>query len=255
MNPRTRMAAALAALMLSLANAHAQSPGATPEANTIAPAAIQQPARKLLPVDEGSGDATWVNFRAWLLETLQRGDRRALAGIVDAHVLNALETPRGIAEFRKTWDIDGDNKNNQLLRELSAILQLGSAWYQPAKSPRLLCAPYVPIKWPLDDVDPYESGAIVVKEALVKDAPSHGARTLGSLSYDIVRVRDWEVADREPQVQQRWMKIRYDGDRDGYVPEEHLRSAIQHRACFAKTAAGWRLVEYVLGIEYLGGSE
>ena len=242
------MVGVVGALACALAlPANAQSPAPAPPAvNPAAP-------RKLPPVDEGSADATWVQFRAALLDSLQRGDRRALAGIIDANVLNALETPRGIAAFRKMWDLDGTD--NRLLRDLSVSLQMGSAWYQPKKSVRMLCAPYVPIKWPLDDVDPYDNGAIVVKEALVKVAPSHAAQTLGSLSYDIVAVRDWEVADREEQLQQRWVKVRFadhEGSRDGYVPAEHIRSAIEHRACFARTGAGWRLVEYVLGIEYLG---
>jgi len=132
------------------------------------------------------------------------------------------------------------------------LMQLGSVWYQPKNGPRMLCAPYVPIKWPLDDVDPYNSGAIVVKEALVKDRPSHGGQTIGRLSYDIVPVRDWEVADREERLQQRWVRIRH-GGLNGYIPEEHIRSAIEYRACFGKTGEGWRMMEYVLGIEYLGG--
>ncbi len=255
----------IALLIASLPNAVAQTPGAAPNAKPAAasakpaanPVANPTTARKLPPVDEGGSDASWVQFRAWLMAVLQRGDRRALAGVVDSNVLNALEAPRGIAAFRKTWDMDGTD--NRLLRELSVALQLGSAWYQPGKSVRMLCAPSVPIKWPLDDVDPYSNGVIVVKDALVKDAPSHVATTLGNLSYDIVGVRDWEVADKDDQLQQRWVKIRYPGDagsadsRDGYVPTEHIRSAIEHRACFARTAAGWRLMEYVLGIEYLGG--
>lgn len=233
----------------------AQAPVPAPEAKSVAKPPV---ARKLPPVDEGSTDATWVQFRAWLLEALQRGDRRAVAGIVDNNVLNALEAPRGIAEFRKTWNLDNEPPDNRLLRDLSIALQMGSAWYQPKKSARLVCAPYVPIKWPLDDVDPYDSGAIVVKDALVKDAPSHTAATLGTLSYDIIGVRDWEVADNEQQLPQRWVKVRYAGDgnaRDGFVPAEHIRSAIEHRACFARTGAGWRLTEYVLGIEYLGGPD
>ena len=248
------LCAALAMLVQS-EYSHAQAP-------VPAPAAKPVPQRKLLPVDEGATDPTWVQFRAGLLESLRRGDRRLLAGVIDGNILNPLEAPRGIASFRKLWDFDGeakdvkDNKDAMLLQELSVVLQLGSAWYQPKKSPRLLCAPYVALKWPLNDVDPYHSGAIVVKDALVKDAPSHSSATLGNLSYDIIGVRDWEVADREEQQQQRWVKVRYGNPgRDGYVPAEHIRSAIEYRACFAKTPVGWRLMEYVLGIEYLGGED
>ena len=84
------------------------------------------------------------------------------------------------------------------------------------------------------------------------------AGTLGNLSYDIIGVRDWEVADKDTQSQQRWVKVRYAGAaaaRDGFVPAEHIRSAVEYRACFARTTAGWRLMEYVLGIEYLGGED
>ncbi len=244
MTPRqpARFASALLAAVLALMMSSpvlAQSTAAQPAAP-----------RKLLPADEGAADASWVQFRAWLLQALQRGDRKALVSILDANILNPLEAPRGIAVFRKIWDLEG--KDERLMRELPMVLQMGSVWYQPKKGERLLCAPYVPIKWPLDDVDPYDSGAITVREALVKDGPSHGAGTLGSLSYDIVAVRDWEVADTQAQLQQRWVKIRHAG-RDAYVPEEHIRSAVEYRACFAKTGAGWRMMEYVLGIEYLGG--
>jgi len=215
-------------------------------AQTAKPASL----RKLLPVDEGSGDASWVQFRNWLLEVLQRGDREALVGILDANILNPLEAPRGVAVFRKIWDVGG--RDDRLMRELPFVLRLGSVWYQPKGGTRLLCAPYVPLKWPLDDIDPYNSGAIVVKESPIKDGPSQTSSTLGHLNFDIVAVRDWEVADREEQLQQRWVKIRHAG-RDAYVAEEHIRSAIEYRACFAKTGVGWRMMEYVLGIEYLGG--
>ena len=231
------------------------APPASPPAATAAPAAkLPAPAleRKLPPVDEGAKDPTWIAFRNNLLAALQRGDRAALLNVVDRNIVNGLEAPRGVAEFRKLWDLD--SKSDRVLRELSAALNLGSAWHLQDKNSRVLCAPYVPIKWPLDDVDPYDSGAIVVKETLVKGAPSHASETLGVLSFDIVGVRDWEVADAESQLKQRWVKVHHRG-RDGYVPEEHIRSAIEHRACFAKTGAGWRMVEYVVGIEFLGGSE
>ena len=267
---RLRRLAAAALLMLAGGVALAQAPGpllkpggietpaqaAQPAEKPPTPPAAKPPvARKLPPVDEGGADATWVAFRNNLLAVLRRGDRAALLNVIDRNIVNGLEVPRGVAEFRKLWELDG--KSDRLLRDLSAALNLGSAWHLPDpknKAARVLCAPYVPIKWPLDDVDPYDSGAIVVNEALVKGAPSHAAETLGALSFDIIGVRDWDVADAESQLRQRWVKVYHRGH-DGYVPEEHIRSAIEHRACFAKTGNSWRMVEYVIGIEFLGGSE
>ncbi len=235
-------------------------PDTPPPAQAVEPAAKPPPPapkppveRKLLPVDEGGKDPSWIAFRNTLLAALRRGDRTALLNVIDRNIVNGLEAPRGVAEFRKLWELDA--KNDRVLRDLSSALHLGSAWHQQDpknKATRVLCAPYVPIKWPLDDVDPYDSGAIVVKETLVKDRPSHASSTLGTLSFDIIGVRDWEVADAESQLKQRWVKVNFRGQ-DGYVPDEHVRSAIEHRACFARTGAGWRMVEYVVGIEFLGG--
>jgi hypothetical protein len=227
-------------------------PESRPAPPVTAPATKPLAERKLLPVDEGAVDPTWVAFRNRLQAALKRGDRRTLLAVVDRNILNALDAPRGIAEFRRHWDLDG--KDDRLLRDLMSALVLGSAWYAPAKGPKLLCAPYVPIKWPLDAVDPYDNGAIVAKDVLVKGAPSHASETLGALSYDLIEVRDWEVADAETRLQQRWIKVRY-RERDGYVPVEQIRSAIEPRACFVKEGGGWRMTEYVIGIEYLGGDK
>ncbi len=268
MNKFVRSLAAGGALALGSSLAYAQAPvaPATPEAAvpadkpTATPAVVATPAapkppieRKLPRSDDGASDPTWVAFRNQLLAALRRGDRAALINAIDRNVVNGLEVPRGVAEFRKLWEVD--SKSNRVLLDLSAALNLGSAWYQQDKQnggARVLCAPYVPIKWPLNDVDPYDSGAVVVKETLVKGAPSHASETLGTLSFDIIGVRDWEVSDAESRLAQRWVKVIHRGS-DGYVPAEHIRSAIEHRACFAKTGATWRMVEYVVGIEFLGG--
>lgn len=262
-----RLTAIACAGLLAIGLAQAQpapesppaAPAETPPPAVVPPAppAAKPPApvveRKLPFVDEGGKDPTWIAFRNNLLALLKRGDRGALLNAIDRNIVNGLEVPRGVTEFRKLWELD--TKNDRVLRDLSASLNLGSAWHQQDpknKATRVLCAPYVPIKWPLDDVDPYDSGAIVVKEALVKGKPSHASETLGTLSFDIIGVSDWEVADAESQLKQRWVKVNYRGQ-EGYVPDEHIRSAIEHRACFAKTGATWRMVEYVVGIEFLGG--
>lgn len=200
---------------------------------------------KLAPVDEAAKDPSWVSFRNRLLAALEKRDRKFVLGIVDRNIRNALDVPRGIAHFRKYWDVEADD--SPLWRELPAALFLGSAWLKPEKGPRQLCSPYVAVKWP-EDIDPFDHGAITVREALVKAAPSSDSATLATLSYDIVPVTDWEVDDRAKEGKQKWVKIRLKG-RDAYVPEEQIRSPIEHRACFVKTEHGWRMTAFVIGME------
>lgn len=229
---RTRIAARLLfsfALLVAVAGAHAQ----------------QAEPKKLLPVDEAAKDASWVSFRRQLLDALAKHDRKFLLSIVDRNIRNPLDAPRGVAAFRKQWDLEADD--SPVWRELPAALFLGSAWLKPEKGPRQLCVPYVAVKWP-DDIDPFDYGAITARDALAKSAPASDAETLATLSYDIVPVSDWEVSDRAAESKQKWVKIRLK-EKEAFVPEEQIRSPIEHRACFVKTESGWRMVAFVVGME------
>lgn len=211
------------------------------------PASGQEAAepKKLAPSDEAAADGSWVSFRRRLLTALAQHDRQFLLSVLDRNIRNPLDAPRGIAAFRKQWDFEADD--SPLWRELPAALFLGSAWLKPEKGPRQLCAPYVAVKWP-EDIDPFDHGAITSREALVKAAPSSDSATLATLAYDIVPVTDWEIADQAPNGKQKWVKIRLKGT-DAYVPEEQIRSPVEHRACFVKTESGWRMIAFVVGLE------
>jgi hypothetical protein len=203
------------------------------------PLAAQE--RRLPLVDEAGKDASWNTFRRRLLEALEKRDRKHVLGVLASNVRNGSDSPRGIAEFRKQWHLD-DNES-PFWQELASALSLGSAWLtREKKGPRELCAPYVLAKWP-EDVDFTLTGVIVTREALVKSEPSSGSATFATLSYHIVPVSDWEVNDRDAGSKQKWVKIRVN-NLDGYVPEEQIRSPIEHAACFVRTENGWRLLVF-----------
>jgi hypothetical protein len=192
---------------------------------------------KLTPVDEAAKDASWVSFRNNLLNALEKHDKKFVLSILDRNIRNTPETPRGAAEFRKQWDIDADD--SPLWRKLSYALFLGGAYMKRDKGPAEFCAPYVMAKWP-DDADPHDHGAIISRDVLVKAAPSSDSPTLKALTYDIVAVTDWDVADAAADVKQHWVKIKIK-EGEGFVPEEQIRSPIEHAACFVKTENGWRM--------------
>lgn len=205
------------------------------------PAPLLAQEQRIEPVDEALRDTSWAVFRARLLTAIAKRDRAFVLGILDPNIRNGSDAPPGIAEFRKQWEIDADD--GAFWRELPSALSVGSAWFEGPKRQRELCAPYVLAKWPRD-VDPSVYGVISTKEALVKTEPSWESATLATLSYHIVRVTDWEVADQDPKFGQKWVRIRLLKEGTGYVPEEHVRSPIEHTACFVRAGNGWRLTVF-----------
>lgn len=194
-----------------------------------------------LPHDEAAGDPSWTRFRDRLLTAVQQRDRKYVMGIVDRNVRNGLDRPRGIEEFVRQWDPDAED--SPLWRELPRALHLGAAYYSHVHMPRSLCAPYVLPRWP-KSVDPHGKGTITARDTAVRSGPSGGAQAFANLGYVIVGVADWEVADSDPEVKQKWVKIRVQ-ERDGYIPEEHIRSPLEHLACFRRGETGWRLTSFL----------
>lgn len=207
----------------------------------LAPAPLPAQEPRIEAVDEGARDLSWATFRAKLLTALEKRDRKFILGIIDPKVRNGSDAPPGIAEFRKQWEFDSDD--GVFWRQLPSTLSVGSAWFQRSKKERELCAPYVLAKWPRE-VDPGVYGAIATSEALVKAAPAWESATIARLSYQIVRVTDWEVPDIDPKFQQKWVRIRLLKEGNGYVPEEHIRSPIEHTACFVRAGKSWRLTVF-----------
>lgn len=193
------------------------------------------------PRDEAAGDPSWTRFREQLLQALQARDKKFVLGIIARNVRNGIDQPPGIDEFVRQWDIDAED--SPLWRELPRALHLGTAWYSHERMPRSLCAPYVLPRWP-KDVDPHRYGAITARETALRAGPSGSVEILANLVHSIVSVIDWEVADSDADNRQKWVKIRT-RELEGFIPEEHIRSPLEHLACFRKGETGWRLTSFL----------
>ena len=202
------------------------------------PAGAQE--RRLEPIDEGAKDASWRGFQKRLIAAIDRRDRKFILGILDKGVRTGLEGGRGPAEFRKQWELDSDS--SPLWHELRTVVAMPAAYHRPEKGRTELCVPYVAVRWP-QDVDAFNGGALIAPDVLVKAAPSAGAETLATLSYNMLGVVDWEVDDQAAGSKQKWVKVRLQSG-EGYVPEEQIRSPVEHTACFVKGESAWRLVGF-----------
>ena len=191
---------------------------------------------RLPPVDEGVADATWPRFKARLIDALARRDQQFIRGILDRKIRNMSDID-GVAEFEKLWE--PQSVASPLWTELPKLLFLGGVFVKRDKNNIEFCAPYVHYKWP-ENAPGDADGAIIAKETLLKMQPSATAATLGALSYDLVAVIDWEVADDNQESPQKWVKLKAKAG-EGYVPEEHVRSPLEYRACFVNSSGRWRM--------------
>jgi hypothetical protein len=202
------------------------------------PLAAQE--RRLDPLDEAAKDASWGGFKKRLLAAIDKRDRKFVLGILDKNVRTGLDGGRGVAEFRKLWELDSET--SPLWQELRAVMTLPAAYHRPDKGRMELCVPYVAVRWP-QDMDAFKGGAIIANDVLVKSTPSADSNTVATLSYNMVEVADWEVDDRDPASKQKWVRI-WMKTGIGFVPEEQIRSPVEHTACFVKGEAAWRLVGF-----------
>jgi len=196
------------------------------------------------PIDEGVKDAVWVAYKTRLLDALEARNRPVLIAAIDPNIDNGLDQKPGLDEFRRRWDFDDDK--SPMWDELRKAIVLGGAFLKNEKGEVRFCAPYVSARWPTTH-DPFRYGAIVAADTLVKHEPSANARTLGTLDHGLVPVEDWEVADATPGFPQKWTRIRL-RDAIGYVPEQQIRSPIEHMACFAAAAGNWRMISFTAGV-------
>jgi hypothetical protein len=195
--------------------------------------------RKLPLVDEAASDVSWLRFKKRLQAAIDSRDKQFLLSILDKNVRNQSEKTRGVAQFRRQWELD--TTDTPVWRELQTALQLGSAWMRREKGPRELCTPYVLGKWP-EDVEPVNHAVVISRDTTVQSEPSTSSASLGTLSYDIVAINDWEVDDKA-DPRQKWVRIRH-RNRDGFLLEEHVRSPIEQAACFVKSGNGWRMTAF-----------
>lgn len=195
------------------------------------------------PLDEAAENRDWRAYKEKLLAALEARDRESLLGAIDPNVDNGPDQRSGLEEFQRRWSVE--DEKSPLWRELTKAVVLGGAFVKDERGQPRFCAPYVAARWPTD-YDPFRFGAVVADEVLVKSEPSSGARTLARLGYELVPVEDWEVADATPGFPQKWTKIRV-RDASGFVPEEQIRSPIEHMACFSRQGGPWRLVSFTAG--------
>ena len=144
----------------------------------IVPGLAQEPAgRKLYPVDESHLDPSFAEFKARLLEVVERQDLDFLLSIAHPNIVLSIEG--GSREWlQSNWRIF--NINRQAWQDLRDMLLLGAV-----RSDSHFCAPYVSTNFPHELWGFYV--VITASDVPIREEPNSTAPIIDHLSYDIVQ--------------------------------------------------------------------
>ncbi|MEO8378852.1 MAG: SH3 domain-containing protein [Acidobacteriota bacterium] len=182
-------------------------------------------------VDEGSRDATFAAYRERLLTAVRAHDAKGVAALADPKIRTSFGSGGGSAELQNMLAKPG------MLEELEQILTLGGTFQGDGNA--AFWAPYVYSTYP-DAQDSFSTLAVIGEGVPLRESANDDAPVVASLSRNIVE-RASAPGSGEP-----WTKVKVDG-RTGFVESKSLRSPIDYRAGFNKTAAGWQMTALVAG--------
>lgn len=194
---------------------------------------------QLFPVDDGSKDTSFLQFRERLLKALKERDVNFVISVLDPAIRCSLGGgDGGPQEFRDYWKLQAPG-TSELWRELTTVLSMGG------KLDRLddhlqFTAPYTFSHYP-QHFDAFESLAIIRPRVNLRARPNLTSPVVTALDYDVVHTVDnWR-----PEVV--WTRVRTPEGRTGYVMSRYLRSAIDYRAMFSNAGGRWRMTMLIAG--------
>jgi hypothetical protein len=203
---------------------------------TPAPPLTLAGGKRLLPVDEGSKDASFLKFRSDLIKAVDRRDAEYVLHTLDPAIKNSFGGNDGVAEFKEMWH--PERADSELWEVLGFILRHGGAFQGES-----FVAPYFFSSFPeVDDEDDHFSyGAVVEEDVLLFAKPEATASAVAKLSYHIVKQLD------EDGLPEGWIKVETTDHIKGYLPAALYRNIVEYRAFFMKKDGEWRMNTLLAG--------
>jgi hypothetical protein len=201
------------------------------------------------PVDEAGEVPEFAAWRQTLIDAVRRRDTEAVVAMADPDIVLSLGFANGRELFRQWLNgVGGDAywTGEVYWQELENALALGGVWRDWNDGSPAFCTPYTFSTELPADLDVYWAAIVIEPDAPVYGAPDRGEHQVATLSYDILRVLDWNWGTENPAAP-RWVKVRtLDGTHEGYIESTRIRSPIDYRACFTEGAGGEWTWEYFL---------
>ena len=158
---------------------------------------------KFPPINDITKDKSLVAFVNQLKVAVQKKDKAFLLGALDEKVMSDLGGDGGIAEFKRTWNLDAGDTS--IWHQLSRVIELGGAFSKNDPDGHFTFAfPYVHFI-DLEDADEYINvGVITGKNVNIREKPDLKAKVLMQLSYDVIWFVEAEQALQKTEGTNLW---------------------------------------------------
>jgi hypothetical protein len=208
----------------------------TPPLPPPAPAA-DSGAPKLPPVDQA--DSSFRAFREQALHALARRDTAFLYGMLSPAIKNSFGPDDSIAGFKRVWEMAEPDRSD-VWDMLARVLRMGGKLADST-----FIAPYVFAFWP-DSIDAFEHIAVISKRAPVYAKPAQDEPVIGTASYTILKVEDWdgEAFGTGPAD---WVRVRFPNGEQAWLHATDVYSPIDRRAFFERQDGRWTMLLFVAG--------
>lgn len=208
---------------------------------------------KFPPINDITNDKSLVIFVNQLKAAVQKKDKAFLLGALDEKVMSDLGGDGGIAEFKRTWNLDAGDTS--IWRQLSRVIELGGAFNKSDQEGRYTFAfPYVHFI-DLRDADDYINvGVVTGKNVNVREKPDLKAKVLMQLSYDVIWFVEAEQALQKTEGTNLWGEPEWyliqtlDRKKQGWVFWKYVCSPIDYRLFLFKNKQGkWKISTFLAG--------
>jgi hypothetical protein len=198
------------------------------------------PPTRLIPVDEGAKDPSFVQFRNELKAVIARKDAAKLFQYLASDIHLSFGGDYGGPEFHKMWK--PFDKDTKVWNVLSLIVDNGGKFVVPGG----FAAPYAYAAFP-EGFDAFTSVVVTNPRAVLREKPNAGARVIRELDFDILEVVNSSGKMQHEAGPNDWDEVKHASGQRGFVLSSDIRSPVEYRAIFEKRKGKWVMQTLIAG--------
>lgn len=189
--------------------------------------------KKLPPVDQCSGDASFAEFLSGLQQAVAKKDKNVLLALLSPDVFVSFDGATGRDEFARHWSFDAEEYGN-VWDQIRTMLSLGCS-----NSENVRLIPSLS-----DQLDQYGADEVFEMRLILP-----GAKLFKEPGNEdtAAPIAAWTLATATSEGGDLWAGVRLPDEREGLVPDDKVYEPLGYRMTIEKVKGVWMITAFVAG--------